>query len=489
MKKVMLLFLLFMIPTIYANDYDVFDSMTEENMNPSMDAWDGIELVSFFYNISDDSLTFEFSNQKDSTVSFKGYDAYTKQIYYIDLLPNQITKYRVEDPGLKVGNIYFAFWNNNGFIIVKEAATPLTLPNKIVLISYSALGWFTVKMWAYLMICTGLAMYVTKTYFIEKMVYERKRQVLKYIGLSFGILAAWILAVKYGLPFGLYEVLTIGKWKFVLKLPFLDFSNWNFRYLLSYGKWLYFVALWVGFWAGFKIFKPEPFNQYAIALHKLEADGINKKLINKREFLSLPMIQKFGKKFVRYQNKVYELRLPLCLPAKVSYGGDYTEDLYEVIDYTIIEPKKEYNETTFWNRILSHLERLKEKLCPEPGIIVVELSKIMNADAVDAFHFTWSLNELMDKNHELNYETMDLKRVRGNEVIAVSRVVVEKFTSVMDGFQQFSDYIIYCIQKMKKGDNPFFDEIIERLRLESAEGGEDGEGGQTGDSNPTNESK
>ncbi|MBA2861622.1 hypothetical protein [Methanococcus maripaludis] len=487
MKRYLFLFLLFIIPTtIYANDYDVFDSVTEENMNPSLDAWDGIELVSFYYNITDGSLTFEFSNQKDNSVSFKGFDAYSKQIYLIDLPPNQITKYRVENPKLKVGNIYFAFWNSNGFITVKEAATPLTLPNKIVLISYSALGWFTAKMWAYMMILTGISLYITKKYFVERMIIGRKRHVLPYIGCSFGILALWILTMKYGLPFGWYEVLTIGKWKFTLKLPFFDLSNWNFRYLLSYGKWLYFVALYTGFWAGFKIFNPEVKNLYAIALHKCKADDTNKKLINKREFLSLPSVNRLGKTFVRYANRIYELRLPLCLPAKVTYGGDYSEDLYEVIDYTIIEPKIEYNETTFWNRVLSHLERLKDKISPKNGIIAVELSKIMNADAVDAYHFTWSLNELIDKNYEINYENMDLKRLRGNEVIAVSRVCVEKFTSVMDKFQQFSDYIIDSIKKMKKGDDPFLDEVIERVKLE---GDVSGEGGQTGDSNPTGESK
>lgn len=467
MKKIVIFLLIFLVglTSVSAEDYEIFDSTTEAYMSPNVDYFDSVKLLSFKYNSTEDVLYFEFSNSEGYPVNIKGYDVYNKRMVELEL-PSGVSKYGLESPGLKGSMFFVAFWNSNGFITLKESTVPLTLQDSLFLISHSALGYFTVKMFFYLLILMLISGYITKRIFIEKYLFESTKHVALPLLLMNVGLAGFILLAHYG----------------------TEFSNWDIRYLISYGKWIYFLALNFGVFITFRLFPLDTINIYSIGLQEFETDKQTKELVNTRELLTLPIFSKFGKTYIKYQGKVFEFKSPAVKPASLSFGDDYEDEpLYEVISYTIQDKFKSYNESTPFHRILSWIEKIKDKYSFKPGVFFLEPSKIMTADAVDAYHFTWSLGKVIHKNYELNYEVADLKRLRGDDVIAVSRVIVEIFTSAMEEFQQYSDYIIACIKRMKKGNNQFLDEVIERLESEGDE--EDGEGGQTGDSDTTGESK
>lgn len=224
--KLLFLIILCFIPNVTADEgEDYSDVSSYEALNSFTDSSgsdiytvDGCDIVSFKYNTTTKELNFEIYNSNSHSVTMTAYDIYSKRNTEITLDPGRNYK-EFHSVQLKSGRFCFVFWKEGGnMAIVKEFATPLTLQQKFYIASSNALGFLSLQsgfLFAFLVVFGQLTI---KELLYKRMLIDYWKQGCYVLILGFVGLIAAMLSIKYGLPFSMYEVLTIEKWKFVLKI-------------------------------------------------------------------------------------------------------------------------------------------------------------------------------------------------------------------------------------------------------------------------------
>ncbi|AEK19494.1 hypothetical protein GYY_03075 [Methanococcus maripaludis X1] len=473
MKKhnVVFFLLLLVIPLVSADEgEDYSDVSTYESLNyftdsamsgSDIDTVDGCDIVSFKYNTTTKELTFEIYNSNSHSVTITAYDIYSRRNTDMTLEPGRNYK-EFNSVQLKGGRFCFVFWKTGGnMAIIKEFATPLTLTDKFYLASSTALGFLSLQsgiIFAFLVVFGQL---IVKELLYKKMLIDYWKQGCYVLILGFVGLIAAMLSMKYGLPIGWYEVLTIEKWKFILKLPFFDFSNWNLLYLISYFNWIYPLALIIGYSLGFKLSKPEYINILYMNFKE-----------NMRDLKILPVSWERDIARVRWDDgKIRVLRMPHVNATKfINPMTGNLEDLYEVISFELHDSEeKVYNESTAINRILTWFEKfvdwVKDYLGRVHGVVTIDFSKIMTktvAESIFLHDNLETISEEVTKWAKKFYNERYQKSVKAQDDTAVAveliardlnPAVMEKVTELLGDIDDLLDSGIETFKKDESEGN------------------------------------
>ncbi|MBA2846490.1 hypothetical protein HNP86_001081 [Methanococcus maripaludis] len=424
--KALFLIILCFIPFVAADEgedysdvssYEALNSFTDSS-GSDIDTVDGCDIVSFKYNKTTKELTFEIYNSNTHSVTMTAYDIYSKRNTEITLEPGRNYK-EFNSVQLKSGRFCFVFWKQGGnMAIVKEFAIPLTLQQKFYVASSNALGFLSLQsgcIFAFLVISGQL---LVKELLYKKMLIDYWKQGFAVIAASFVGLIFAMLSLKYGLPIGWYEVLTIGKWDFVLKLPFLYFKNWNMFYLISYFNWIYPVALLIGIALGFHLSKPEYINFWYMDFKN-----------NMRDIKILPVSWERDIARVRWDDgKIRVLKMPSVNATKyVNPMTGHLEDLYEITSFEVETQDKVYDYTSTSSltmiliKIESFIESIKNYFGRVHGTVKIAFSKIMSKTVAESIFLHDSLETIAEDTNlwvEKYYDEKYLKSVKARRIAA-----------------------------------------------------------------------
>jgi len=470
--KAFIFILLFLIPLVSAdegedysdisNTYESLNYFTDSALsNSELDTIDGCDIVSFKFNGSTNTLTFEIYNSNSNTVTLKVYDIYSKRNTELTLKPGKNYKefYSVR---LKGNQFCYVFWNSGGnMAIVKEYAYPLTLQDKMYLASSTALGFLSLQSGFIFAIIIISGQMVVSQILYKRMLIDYWKQGLLVLGISFIILIFTMLSMKYGVPIKFYDFLVIEKWGFVLKYPFFNFENWNFLYLVSYFNWIYPLALIIGFTLGFKLSKPEYLNFWYMDFKE-----------NMRDIKILPVKWERDTAIVRWDDgKIRKIKMPHVNATKfVNPFTGKLEDLYEITSYDLVDtPEKTYNETTAINRIITFFEKgiesLKDYLGRTKGTITIEFSKIMTKTVAESIFLHDNLESIaksVNKWAKKFYDEKYQKSIKAQEFTAVAvekiardvnPLAKEDITDILGDIEDFFDMGIETYKKEDKKDD------------------------------------
>jgi hypothetical protein len=467
--KLLFLIILCFIPIVSADEgedysdvssYEALNSFTDSS-GSDIDTVDGCDIVSFKYNKTTKELTFEIYNSNTHSVTMTAYDIYSKRNTEITLEPGRNYK-EFNSVQLKSGRFCFVFWKEGGnMAIVKEFATPLTLQQKFYVASSNALGFLSLQSGFIFALLVVTGQLTVREILYKRMLIDYWKQGCYVLILGFVGLIAAMLSMKYGLPIGWYEVLTIEKWKFILKLPFFDFSNWNLLYLISYFNWIYPLALIIGYSLGFKLSKPEYINILYMNFKE-----------NMRDLKILPVSWERDIARVRWDDgKIRVLRMPHVNATKfINPMTGNLEDLYEVISFELHDSEeKVYNETTAINRILTWFEKfvdwVKDYLGRVHGVVTIDFSKIMTktvAESIFLHDNLETISEEVTKWARKFYDEKYQKSIKAQNftAVAVERIArdivpltVENSTDLLGDLDDFFDKGFEVYKDDKKDDN------------------------------------
>jgi hypothetical protein len=345
--------------------------------------------------------------------------------------------------------------------IVKEFATPLTLQQKFYVASSNALGFLSLQSGFIFALLVVTGQLTVREILYKRMLIDYWKQGCYVLILGFVGLIAAMLSMKYGLPIGWYEVLTIEKWKFILKLPFFDFSNWNLLYLISYFNWIYPLALIIGYSLEFKLSKPEYINILYMNFKE-----------NMRDLKILPVSWERDIARVRWDDgKIRVLRMPHVNATKfINPMTGNLEDLYEVTSFELHDSEeKVYNETTAINRILTWFEKfvdwVKDYLGRVHGVVTIDFSKIMTktvAESIFLHDNLETISEEVTKWARKFYDEKYQKSIKAQNftAVAVERIArdivpltVENSTDLLGDLDDFFDKGFEVYKDDKKDDN------------------------------------
>ncbi|WP_353544998.1 hypothetical protein [Methanococcus maripaludis] len=467
--KILFFILLLTIPFVAADEgedysdvssYEALNSFTDSS-GSDIDTVEGCDIVSFKYNKTTKELTFEIYNSNTHSVTMTAYDIYSKRNTEITLEPGRNYK-EFNSVQLKSGRFCFVFWKEGGnMAIVKEFATPLTLQQKFYVASSNALGFLSLQSGFIFALLVVTGQLTIREILYKRMLIDYWKQGCYVLILGFVGLIAAMLSMKYGLPIGWYEVLTIEKWKFILKLPFFDFSNWNLLYLISYFNWIYPLALIIGYSLGFKLSKPEYINILYMNFKE-----------NMRDLKILPVSWERDIARVRWDDgKIRVLRMPHVNATKfINPMTGNLEDLYEVTSFELHDSEeKVYNETTAINRILTWFEKfvdwVKDYLGRVHGVVTIDFSKIMTktvAESIFLHDNLETISEEVTKWARKFYDEKYQKSIKAQNftAVAVERIArdivpltVENSTDLLGDLDDFFDKGVEVYKDDKKDDN------------------------------------
>ena len=467
--KALFLIILCFIPIVAADEgedysdvssYEALNSFTDSS-GSDIDTVEGCDIVSFKYNKTTKELTFEIYNSNTHSVTMTAYDIYSKRNTEITLEPGRNYK-EFNSVQLKSGRFCFVFWKEGGnMAIVKEFATPLTLQQKFYVASSNALGFLSLQSGFIFALLVVTGQLTIREILYKRMLIDYWKQGCYVLILGFVGLIAAMLSMKYGLPIGWYEVLTIEKWKFILKLPFFDFSNWNLLYLISYFNWIYPLALIIGYSLGFKLSKPEYINILYMNFKE-----------NMRDLKILPVSWERDIARVRWDDgKIRVLRMPHVNATKfINPMTGNLEDLYEVTSFELHDSEeKVYNETTAINRILTWFEKfvdwVKDYLGRVHGVVTIDFSKIMTktvAESIFLHDNLETISEEVTKWARKFYDEKYQKSIKAQNftAVAVERIArdivpltVENSTDLLGDLDDFFDKGVEVYKDDKKDDN------------------------------------
>jgi hypothetical protein len=467
--KALFLIILCFIPIVAADEgedysdvssYEALNSFTDSS-GSDIDTVDGCDIVSFKYNKTTKELTFEIYNSNTHSVTMTAYDIYSKRNTEITLEPGRNYK-EFNSVQLKSGRFCFVFWKEGGnMAIVKEFATPLTLQQKFYVASSNALGFLSLQSGFIFALLVVTGQLTIREILYKRMLIDYWKQGCYVLILGFVGLIAAMLSMKYGLPIGWYEVLTIEKWKFILKLPFFDFSNWNLLYLISYFNWIYPLALIIGYSLEFKLSKPEYINILYMNFKE-----------NMRDLKILPVSWERDIARVRWDDgKIRVLRMPHVNATKfINPMTGNLEDLYEVTSFELHDSEeKVYNETTAINRILTWFEKfvdwVKDYLGRVHGVVTIDFSKIMTktvAESIFLHDNLETISEEVTKWARKFYDEKYQKSIKAQNftAVAVERIArdivpltVENSTDLLGDLDDFFDKGFEVYKDDKKDDN------------------------------------
>jgi hypothetical protein len=467
--KALFLIILCFIPIVAADEgedysdvssYKALNSFTDSS-GSDIDTVEGCDIVSFKYNKTTKELTFEIYNSNSHSVTLTAYDIYSKRNTEITLQPGRNYK-EFNSVQLKSGRFCFVFWKQGGnMAIVKEFATPLTLKQEFYVASSNALGFLSLQSGCIFAFLVVFGQLLVKELLYKKMLIDYWKQGCYVLILGLVGLIAVMLSMKYGLPIGWYEVLTIEKWKFILKLPFFDFSNWNLLYLISYFNWIYPLALIIGYSLGFKLSKPEYINILYMNFKE-----------NMRDLKILPVSWERDIARVRWDDgKIRVLRMPHVNATKfINPMTGNLEDLYEVTSFELHDSEeKVYNETTAINRILTWFEKfvdwVKDYLGRVHGVVTIDFSKIMTktvAESIFLHDNLETISEEVTKWARKFYDEKYQKSIKAQNftAVAVERIArdivpltVENSTDLLGDLDDFFDKGVEVYKDDKKDDN------------------------------------
>jgi hypothetical protein len=389
------------------------------------------------------------------------YDIYSKRHSDITLEPGRNYK-EFNSVQLKSGRFCVVFWKEGGnMAIIKEFATPLTLQQKFYVASSNALGFLSLQSGFIFALLVVTGQLTIREILYKRMLIDYWKQGCYVLILGFVGLIAAMLSMKYGLPIGWYEVLTIEKWKFILKLPFFDFSNWNLLYLISYFNWIYPLALIIGYSLGFKLSKPEYINILYMNFKE-----------NMRDLKILPVSWERDIARVRWDDgKIRVLKMPSVNATKyVNPMTGHLEDLYEITSFELHDSEeKVYNETTAINRILTWFEKfvdwVKDYLGRVHGVVTIDFSKIMTktvAESIFLHDNLETISEEVTKWARKFYDEKYQKSIKAQNftAVAVERIArdivpltVENSTDLLGDLDDFFDKGFEVYKDDKKDDN------------------------------------
>jgi hypothetical protein len=467
--KTLFLIILCFIPIVSADEgedysdvssYEALNSFTDSS-GSDIDTVEGCDIVSFKYNKTTKELTFEIYNSNTHSVTMTAYDIYSKRNTEITLEPGRNYK-EFNSVQLKSGRFCFVFWKEGGnMAIVKEFATPLTLQQKFYVASSNALGFLSLQSGFIFALLVVTGQLTVREILYKRMLIDYWKQGCYVLILGFVGLIAAMLSMKYGLPIGWYEVLTIEKWKFILKLPFFDFSNWNLLYLISYFNWIYPLALIIGYSLEFKLSKPEYINILYMNFKE-----------NMRDLKILPVSWERDIARVRWDDgKIRVLRMPHVNATKfINPMTGNLEDLYEVTSFELHDSEeKVYNETTAINRILTWFEKfvdwVKDYLGRVHGVVTIDFSKIMTktvAESIFLHDNLETISEEVTKWARKFYDEKYQKSIKAQNftAVAVERIArdivpltVENSTDLLGDLDDFFDKGFEVYKDDKKDDN------------------------------------
>jgi hypothetical protein len=467
--KILFFILLLTIPFVSADEgedysdvssYEALNSFTDSS-GSDIDTVDGCDIVSFKYNKTTKELTFEIYNSNSHSVTMTAYDIYSKRHSDITLEPGRNYK-EFNSVQLKSGRFCFVFWKEGGnMAIIKEFATPLTLQQKFYVASSNALGFLSLQSGFIFALLVVTGQLTIREILYKRMLIDYWKQGCYVLILGLVGLIAVMLSMKYGLPIGWYEVLTIEKWKFILKLPFFDFSNWNLLYLISYFNWIYPLALIIGYSLGFKLSKPEYINILYMNFKE-----------NMRDLKILPVSWERDIARVRWDDgKIRVLRMPHVNATKfINPMTGNLEDLYEVTSFELHDSEeKVYNETTAINRILTWFEKfvdwVKDYLGRVHGVVTIDFSKIMTktvAESIFLHDNLETISEEVTKWARKFYDEKYQKSIKAQNftAVAVERIArdivpltVENSTDLLGDLDDFFDKGFEVYKDDKKDDN------------------------------------
>ncbi|MBP2201360.1 hypothetical protein J3E07_000772 [Methanococcus voltae] len=407
---------------------------------------DNFKVTSHYFNESTNDLRLTINNYDDNLKTVNTYDVYSQNFktIYIDKGQNNYTFNNVK---LKGGKFFIALYNDNGMILYKKEAYSLALPDKIYLASIYAITFFSAQMVAVATIFFIISLMITKKLLIENLLMDRVAQAFPVIILN--VIIDCLLIMIYNNYYGIHII-------------------------FSYGNWIIPIISVAGYTIGFKLFNVK----YISLLHY---DFEN----NYRKLLRVPYVEKESKIIVRWiDNKIKEIILPKVNNSKL-YDDllDFDGELYEITSYEVEEyPTKVYNEETFWNRILTKLEKLQDYSRDYlrgtiTGKITVEHSKIMDKEIQESVHLKGSLEALNDRLYKLYGEICKLKNARGNDVVNLAQHGVNVIMSTLPNTQQYSDFIVEHF-------NDMVEEEDENYKIETKNEVENGEGATNGDGQP-----
>jgi len=442
MKKLILFFFIFLIGSVSAEDYKVFDDITSDNLDyNSVDTFANCEIVSYRYSeINGTSiLAFEIHNSHNDTIVASVWDVYAKKKHKINIEPGTHI-YEFKNIKLKYGKFFFAFIKGDEFALVKESVQVITLPDEVYLASKDAINWFSFKKSIF---CLGLfliGLLFTKEYLVRKLLYYRIKEaklfVLSYI-ILYSILLLWYV---YG-----------G-----------DYSTWDVRYLVSYYNWIYYLFIVLGFIVGFRLFKPDLKRLLLFDFPNWNIKLVRIPCVNEQDFLR-----------VRWSDGNYYV---MSDDRKFNEFGFY-DTLFDddgkiqiVTKYDIFRDEIRTDYEGFWKSLLAKLDKLikfiKCKFGAVIGAVSIDRSCIMSKDIAECIFLSDSLEKLNYKLYELYYKIVELKNVRGVEIVSVSQTAMDII--LRDEAPEFSDITFESIKDMSDDEDKYKKESM---------GEDDGTGG------------
>lgn len=471
-RKILIFIFLVMIPFVSADEgEDYSDVSTYESLNyftdsamsgSDIDTVDGCDIVSFKYNTTTKELTFEIYNSNSHSVTITAYDIYSRRNTDMTLEPGRNYK-EFNSVQLKGGRFCFVFWKQGGnMAIIKEFATPLTLKDQFYLASSTALGFLSLQSGFIFALLVVSGQLIVKELLYKKMLIDYWKQGIYVIIAAFVGLIFTMMSMKYGLPIGLFDFLTIGKWDFVLQLPCPDFSNWNFLYLISYFNWIYPLALLLGFILGFQLSKPEYINLWYMNFKE-----------NTRDLKILPVSWERDIARVRWDDgKIRLLHMPHVNATKyVNPMTGHFEDLYEVTSFEVETHDRvyDYNSMSSFTLILIRIEEFIEKIKNYfgrvHGDITIEFSKIMTKTIAESIFLHDNLEVVAEEVNKWARKFYDEKyqksiKAQNFTAVAVERIArdivpltVENSTDLLGNLDDFFDMGVEVYKDDKKDDN------------------------------------
>ncbi|MBP2143402.1 hypothetical protein J2127_000557 [Methanococcus voltae] len=369
------------------NAYDYFgDSEVEDTTDGSMD---NFKVTSHYFNQTTNDLTIVINNYDGNLKTVNTYDVYGQNFktIYVEAGKNN---YTFNNVGLKGGKFFIALYNDNGMILYKKDATVLTLPDKIYLASIYAITWFGAQNIILNILIFAICLFITKRILIDKMLLAQFAE---------------------SLPIVLISIISY----IILLLTYNNGLSWDIRLLLSYFNYIPCITIILAYLIGFKLFD--------LPLLRLELLEFGER---KAKLIRVLRTHDFDK--IRWiDGKYYTFKMPK-LNGFDFYDNlvDDSGDMYYIKNYNIEKyPDKEYNETTFWNRLLSYWEKTKDKindyLGTIKGTISITPAEILTMDELRCILLDGNLDKMKQELYQQQFELYDLKDSFGADVVNMAK--------------------------------------------------------------------
>ncbi|MBA2846189.1 hypothetical protein HNP88_000373 [Methanococcus maripaludis] len=482
MRKFIFL-LLFLIPLASAEEnqmqdmsYDYFGSITANSLDSNVNTFDDCIIQSTFYNKSDMTLKIEITNNKEIPVKAKFLDIYSESLKNVEILPGT-NIYTYENVKTKDSKIFVAYWNDNDIAVIKKSTINLELADTTYLASLKDISFYAWKKIVLALILFYIGLHVTKTTLTKKMLQLNLQEALPVILANLLVFYFILFTAKYGLVSFTWKAIIQGRYDVFIPIPHL---LWNFKYFFSYFNYLYIVPILLGYFAGFRLHDAP-----VLRLFNWNFDLVKNQLI--RILKNDDGENSYRVKWI--DGKYYNL----FLPKSVGRSFDYSEHsctkiedegpIYHIIDYEIKKfDEKEYNESTFWNRILSYFEKkhdgIKEYFGKVRGDINIKPSMLLTVDDLRLLNLQGNLTNMKEWIYTLLLMVSKLQDGRAKDVAMMTTYASDMHKFFSENPAR-SEYAFKLIEKMGLAGIEEFEEL-EELKKKAEEEAKEKDGGLDG---------